>query len=130
MKKRILGKTDLDVSLIGFGGIPIQRCNQWEVDEIIENLIEEGVNFIDTARAYTNSETMLGEALKKWGYENFFMATKTPKLTYTDVMADVKISLEALQTNCIDLYQFHNCSNMNSYETLMGPDGGYQALIA
>jgi len=129
MEKRTLGKTGLEVSLIGFGGIPIQRCNQWDVDEIIENLIEEGVNFIDTARAYTNSEEMIGEALKKWGRENFYIATKTPKLTYDDVMADVKISLEELQTSCIDLYQFHNCKTMESYEIIMGPDSGYAALI-
>ena len=50
METRILGRTGLEVSLIGFGGIPIQRCNQWEVDEIVENLIEEGVNFIDTPK--------------------------------------------------------------------------------
>lgn len=129
MEKRILGKTGLEVSLIGFGGIPIQRCNQWEVDEIVENLIEEGVNFIDTARAYTNSEEMIGEALKQWGREHFFLATKTPKLTYDDVIADVKASLAELQTSTIDLYQFHNATTMAAYETIMGPNGGYAALI-
>lgn len=129
MEKRILGKTGLEVSLIGFGGIPIQRCNQWEVDEIIENLIEEGVNFIDTARVYTNSEEMLGEALKQWGRENFYLATKTPKITYEDVMADVKTSLGELQTNFIDLYQFHNPKTMQAYETIMRSDSGYAALV-
>ncbi|MBI4855646.1 MAG: aldo/keto reductase [Acetobacterium woodii] len=129
METRILGKTGLEVSLIGFGGIPIQRCNQWEVDEIVENLIEEGVNFIDTARAYTNSEEMIGEALKQWGRERFYLATKTPKLTYDDVMADVNISLTELQTDIIDLYQFHNAKTMEAYETIMGPNGGYEALV-
>lgn len=129
METRILGKTGLEVSLIGFGGIPIQRCNQWEVDEIVENLIEEGVNFIDTARAYTNSEEMIGEALKQWGRERFYLATKTPKLTYVDVMADVNISLTELQTDIIDLYQFHNAKTMEAYETIMGPNGGYEALV-
>ncbi|KNZ42929.1 aldo/keto reductase [Acetobacterium bakii] len=130
MKKRTLGKTGLEVSLIGFGGIPIQRCNQWDVDEIIENLVAEGVNFIDTARAYTNSEEMLGEALKEWGRENFYLATKTPKITYDDVMADVQRSLSELQTTFIDLYQFHNCSTMEAYEKIMAPTGGYAALVA
>lgn len=129
METRILGKTGLVISLIGFGGIPIQRCSQWEVDEIIENLIEEGVNFIDTARAYTNSEEMIGAALTQWGREHFYLATKTPKLTYDDVMADVKISLSELQTDRIDLYQFHNAKTMAAYETIMGEKGGYQALL-
>ncbi|MBC3797024.1 aldo/keto reductase [Acetobacterium tundrae] len=129
METRILGKTGLEVSLIGFGGIPIQRCKQWEVDEIVENLIEEGVNFIDTARSYTNSEKMLGEALKNWGRENFYLATKTPKLSYDDVLADVKTSLSELQTDSIDLYQFHNAKTIAAYETIMGPNGGYSALV-
>jgi len=128
METRLLGRTGLEVSLIGFGGIPIQRCNQWEVDEIIENLIEECVNFIDTARAYTNSEKMIGEALKQWGREHFFLATKTPQLRYDDVIADVKASLCDLQTDSIDLYQFHNAKTMAAYETIMGPGGGYDAL--
>jgi len=129
METRILGKTGLEVSLIGFGGIPIQRCKQWEVDEIVENLVEEGVNFIDTARAYTNSEKMLGEALKNWGREHFFLATKTPKLSYDDVIADVNTSLSELQTDHIDLYQFHNAKTMAAYETIMGSGGGYAALV-
>ena len=129
METRILGRTGLEVSLIGFGGIPIQRCSQWEVDEIVENLIEEGVNFIDTARAYTNSEEMIGEAMKQWGRENFYLATKTPKLSYDDVIADVKTSLAELQTDTIDLYQFHNATTMAAYETIMGPGGGYEALV-
>ncbi len=128
METRILGKTGLEVSLIGFGGIPIQRCNQWEVDEIIENLFLEGVNFIDTARAYTSSEERIGEALKKWGRDHFFLATKTPQLSYDAVMADVKKSLNELQTETIDLYQFHNAKTMAAYETIMSPNSGYAAL--
>lgn len=129
MEKRTLGKTGLEVSLIGFGGIPIQRSSQWEVDAIIENLIEEGVNFIDTARAYTNSEEKLGEALKKWGRENFYLATKTPNLTAADVINDVNTSLVELQTKSIEIYQFHNPKTMEAYETIMGPDGGYAGLV-
>lgn len=128
MEKRVLGKTGLVVSLVGFGGIPIQRCSQWEVDDIVEALIEEEINFIDTARAYTTSEEMLGESLKKWGRDHFYLATKTPKLDYDGVMGDVKLSLSCLQTDYIELYQFHNAKTMEAYETIMGPGGGYEAL--
>ncbi len=129
MQTRILGKTNIEVSVIGFGGIPIQRCNQWQVDEIIENLIAENVNFIDTARAYTTSEEMIGEALKTWGHDHFYLATKTPKLDYHGVMEDVHLSLAALQTDSIDLYQFHNLRTMAAYDQVMGEKGGYQALV-
>ena len=129
MQKRVLGKTNLEVSVIGFGGIPIQRCNQWEVDEIIESLIAEDINFIDTARAYTTSEEMIGEALKTWGREHFYLATKTPKLNYDEVMEDVRLSASSLQTDVIDLYQFHNVRTMEAYEKIMGENGGYQALV-
>lgn len=129
MEKRTLGKTGLEVSLIGFGGIPIQRCAQWEVDEILEALIDTGVNFIDTARAYTTSEVMIGESIKNLGRENFYLATKTPQLTYETVMNDVKASLNDLMVDYIDLYQFHNPKNMEAYETIMGYQGGYDALV-
>ncbi len=129
MQTRALGKTNIEVSVIGFGGIPIQRCNQWEVDEIIESLIAENINFIDTARAYTTSEEMIGEALKTSGHDHFYLATKTPKLDYDGVMADVQASLAALQTDFIDLYQFHNLRTMTAYDQVMGQKSGYQALL-
>ncbi|MGL4607735.1 MAG: aldo/keto reductase [Eubacteriaceae bacterium] len=129
MEKRTLGRTSLEVSLIGFGGIPIQRCGQWEVDEIIETLIDEGVNFIDTARAYTTSESMIGEALKNLGRENFYIATKTPQLSYEGVLSDVMTSLKELQVEFIDLYQFHNPKTMTAYDTILAENGGYQALL-
>ena len=64
MRLRRLGKTELMVSEIGFGGIPIQRVTQEETNLIIRACHEAGVRFIDTARGYTNSEELLGNALK------------------------------------------------------------------
>ena len=58
---RILGKTNLKINEIGIGGIPIQRLNQKEVNQIVEELIFCGINFIDTARGYSNSEELIGE---------------------------------------------------------------------
>ena len=63
MQYRILGKTGLKVSEIGFGGIPIQRATMSEAKKVILKSLDRGINFLDTARAYTDSEEKIGAAL-------------------------------------------------------------------
>ena len=62
MEYRILGKTGLKISRMGFGGIPIQKIDAQGTRKLMEKLMETGVNYIDTARGYTVSESYLGEA--------------------------------------------------------------------
>lgn len=129
MRLRRLGKTELMVSEIGFGGIPIQRVTQDETTAIIKACHEAGVKFIDTARGYTNSEEMLGVALKGLRQE-FILATKTMARTYEAMKSDIETSLKNLQTDYIDLYQCHNIKSQDQYDLLMDPDnGGYKALL-
>ena len=64
MKYHVLGKTGLSVSAVGFGGIPIQKVDENGAVALIDSLIEQGINFIDTARAYTISEELIGKALE------------------------------------------------------------------
>ena len=64
MEYRILGKTGLKISRMGFGGIPIQRIDAQGTKALMQQLAEAGVNYIDTARGYTVSEQFLGEALE------------------------------------------------------------------
>lgn len=77
MQYRILGKTGLKVSAVGFGGIPIQRIDARGTRALMERLVEKGVNYIDTARGYTVSESYLGEALSGGLREKFILATKS-----------------------------------------------------
>lgn len=129
MRLRRLGKTELMVSEIGFGGIPIQRVTQDETTAIIKACHEAGVKFIDTARGYTNSEEMLGVALKGLR-QDFILATKTMARTYEAMKSDIETSLKNLQTDYIDLYQCHNIKSQDQYDLLMDPDnGGYKALL-
>jgi predicted aldo/keto reductase-like oxidoreductase len=65
MEYRILGKTGLKVSVVGFGGIPIQRVSAGEALAIVNRALDLGINFFDTARGYTDSEEKLGGALKE-----------------------------------------------------------------
>ena len=74
MEYRILGKTGLNVSMMGLGGIPIQRIDAAGTRVLVEALVENGVNYIDTARGYSVSEEYLGHALD--GLRNkFILAT-------------------------------------------------------
>jgi len=65
MEKRILGKTNLNVSVVGLGGIPLQRLTEDEAIKIVKYSIDKGVNFIDTARGYSVSEMYIGKAIKE-----------------------------------------------------------------
>lgn len=128
MNYRRLGKTNLMVSEIGFGGIPIQKISGEEVVGLIAKAEEMGMNFIDTARGYTVSEEYLGHALRgrrdKW-----IIASKSMARTKEAMKADVEISLKNLQTDFIDLYQIHNIKEMDSYNQILSENGALNALI-
>lgn len=125
---RRLGKTELKVSLIGFGGIPIQRVSMEESARVIHRAEELGINFIDTARGYTVSEEYIGYALKgrrdKW-----HVATKSMARTKEAMIKDIDISLKNLKTDYIDLYQIHNIKEMDSYNLIVSENGALQALL-
>jgi predicted aldo/keto reductase-like oxidoreductase len=123
---RILGKTGLKISRLGFGGIPIQKIDAEGTKKLIGELIKEGVNFIDTARAYTVSEEYLGFALAGVR-DRFVLATKSMGRTKEAMEKDIDISLKNLRTDYIDLYQIHNPS-AKDMEQVMAPGGALEAL--
>ncbi len=126
MQYRILGKTGLKISAIGFGGIPIQRIGAADVRPLMEELVKLGVNYIDTARGYTVSEEYLGEALQGLR-EHFVLATKSMARTKEAMAQDVQTSLKNLCTDYIDLYQIHNPSKKD-LEQVQSPGGALEAL--
>lgn len=123
MEKRTLGKTGFNISVIGFGGIPMQQLNQEKSDELIKTCIEQGINFIDTARGYTVSEELIGNSLKKLNTKGIYVATKTMGRTYEAAKKDFEISYKNLGLETIDLYQFHNISKKEDYDIVMGENG-------
>lgn len=127
MEYKILGKTGLKISRLGFGGIPIQKIDAEGTKKLIGELINEGVNFIDTARGYTVSEEYLGYALDGVR-EKFVLATKSMARTKEAMAKDIDISLKNLRTDYIDLYQIHNPS-AKDLEQVTAEGGALEALI-
>ena len=127
MEYRTLGKTGLKISRLGFGGIPIQKVDAVATKQLIHAMIEKGMNYIDTARGYTVSESYLGEALEGVR-DKFVLATKSMAVTKEAMAADIETSLHNFRTDYIDLYQVHNPS-VAALDTILAPDGALEALL-
>lgn len=127
MEYKVLGKTGLKISKLGFGGIPIQKVDAETTRKLVEAMIEKGINYIDTARGYTVSESYLGEALEGVR-DKFVLATKSMSRSKEAMAKDIEISLGNLRTDYIDIYQVHNPS-MQQLEEVMAPGGALEALM-
>jgi predicted aldo/keto reductase-like oxidoreductase len=127
MKYKMLGKTGLNVSVIGFGGIPIQRVEEEKAKAIVSRAMDLGINFFDTARGYTDSEAKLSLVLPKRRKE-VIIATKSLARTREGMAADIVTSLKNLKVDYIDLYQVHNIRDEASLEQVLSPDGALAAL--
>lgn len=109
MTEVVLGSTEIKVNKNGFGALPIQRISHEDAGELLKMAYNAGINFFDTARFYTDSETKIGEALGDVR-ENIYIATKTAAQNSDDFLKDLNTSLNNLKTDYIDIYQFHNPS--------------------
>ena len=102
-----LGRTGLVVTKNGFGALPVQRVDMEGACRLLRKAYESGINYFDTARAYTDSEEKLGNALGDVR-EKIIISTKTMSTTVEGFWLDLRESLRMLQTDYIDIYQFHN----------------------
>jgi uncharacterized protein len=123
-----LGDTGLVVNRVGLGGIPIQRLGMKEAVRVVEAALELGIDFIDTARGYTDSEEKIGRVLESWS-GRVVVATKSMARTRDDMMRDIEISLGNLGVDCIDIYQCHNIASEEQLELTLGPGGALEALV-
>jgi aryl-alcohol dehydrogenase-like predicted oxidoreductase len=111
-----------------FGAAAFARVNQATADRTVELLLERGVNHIDTAASYGDSELRLGPWLAR-SRDRFFLATKTGERTYAGARDQIRRSLERLQVEQIDLIQLHNLVDESEWETALGPDGALRAAV-
>jgi aryl-alcohol dehydrogenase-like predicted oxidoreductase len=129
MEKRPLGRTGHKSTILALGGaVFIEKLRQGEVDALIEHAPDLGVNHIDVAPTYGDSE--LG--FRRWIREyrgNLFLACKTMKRTLKDASAELRRSLERLQADHFDLYQLHQLDKPDELDTALGPEGAMRAIL-
>lgn len=109
MTQVTLGRTGITVNKNGFGALPIQRISRDEAAYLLQKALDNGVDFFDTARAYTDSEEKIGYAISG-RRSQFILATKTMAQKAEDFWTDLHTSLKNLKTDCVDILQFHNPS--------------------
>jgi len=107
MDSVILGKTGLVVNKNGFGALPIQRIVKKDAVYLLQKAFYHGINYYDSARAYSDSEEKLGAAFS-YIRDKTVISTKTGARNKEEFWRDLEQSLQNLQTDYIDIYQFHN----------------------
>jgi hypothetical protein len=127
LEKRRLGKTGLEVTVFGFGAIKFPHISAQEAESSLNRALDLGVNFIDTARGYGDSEVKIGPVLKRRRGE-VYIATKTGKRNAKDAMAELETSLKNLQTEYVDLYQAHWVCNGDALDQVLAPGGALEAF--
>jgi len=125
MQKRRLGRTELNVSVIGFGGIKLPGVQKDDAVKIVNRALDLGVNFIDTARNYGDSEEKIGYVLKD-RRDECYIATKTANREASGLMKELETSLKNLQTDVIDLYQLHTVSEPDTFQKVMSSGGALE----
>jgi predicted aldo/keto reductase-like oxidoreductase len=126
MQYRRLGRTNLHVSAIGFGGIKLPDVSYEQAAEALNAALDAGINFIDTARAYRDSEDKIGRALGHRRAE-FYLATKTLSRDAAGALADLETTLAQLRTEYVDLWQLHSVSTRAEWQTVTSSGGAVEA---
>jgi predicted aldo/keto reductase-like oxidoreductase len=123
VEKIRLGKTGMMVTRLGFGGIPIQRLSEDDAVAVIRRCFDLGINYFDTANGYSTSEERIGKAVKGHRHD-VFIATKTFPGTPEIIEQNLDLSLKRLDTDYIDLYQFHGVSDLATLQKILDPENG------
>ncbi|MCW4032756.1 MAG: aldo/keto reductase [Candidatus Bathyarchaeota archaeon] len=122
------GKTGHLSTRIIFGAAALGNVTQEDANETLDVLLKYGINHIDTAAGYGNSELRIGPWMEKHR-NKFFLATKVFRRSYKDTCDQIKQSLERLQVSSIDLIQLHNLTDPRSWKKVMGDEGALKALV-
>ena len=128
VEKLEFGKTGLWVSRVAMGGIPIMRLRKKEAVDVVKEVLGMGINFIDTATGYGDSEEKIGEALKGKKREDLVIASKSPASDKKTFLEHVDLSLKRMGIDYIDIYHLHAVNSEEKMKQVMGPGGAYEGL--
>ncbi len=126
--QQLFGHTNHKSTRVIFGAAALSMVTQEEADQTLEVLLESGINHIDTAASYGDSELRICPWMEKHR-QDFFLATKTEERTYKKAYAEFHRSLERLQVSKVDLLQLHNLIHPIEWDIAMGPGGAIKAAI-
>src|ERR1700759_5244071 len=127
--RRALGKTGEHLSIIGFGGIVVMSEESGHANNIVAEAVDRGINYFDVAPSYGDAQERLGPALAPYRSKSF-LACKTEGRMKDDSRKQLEESLRLLQTDHVDLYQFHALTKMTDLDTVLGPGGAMETMEA
>lgn len=122
------GKTGHQSSRTLLGAAAFGQTTQAETDATLELALSRGVNHVDTAASYGESEVRIGSWIRRHG-KPFFLATKTGERTASAAYDEIRRSLERLGTDSVDLIQLHNLVEPEAWQTALGPGGALEAAL-
>lgn len=122
------GRTGHISTRVIFGAAALSSVSQDDADRTLEVLLKYGINHIDTAASYGDSELRIGPWMAQHRSQ-FFLATKTGERSYAKARDEIRRSLERLRVDQIDLIQLHNLVDDAEWETAMGPGGALEAAV-
>lgn len=128
IRKQTFGRTGHESTVTIFGAAALGRVTQAEADQTLDVLLECGINHIDTAASYGESELRIGPWMPTHR-KHFFLATKTGERTYEKAKKQIHQSLEKMRTDQIDLIQLHNLVHPDDWDVAMGPGGALEAAV-
>ena len=128
IERRPFGRTGHPSTVTLFGGAALARASQADADRTLDLLLRYGVNHIDTAARYGDSELRIGPWMARHR-KDFFLATKTGSRTAPEAREDLHRSLERLRVDHVDLIQLHSLGHPDDWDQAMGPGGALEALI-
>jgi predicted aldo/keto reductase-like oxidoreductase len=127
----VLGRTKWESKIVGLGTIfrPEGKWTEKESDAVIGMLIENGINLVETAAVYGDAEERVGRALRNFPRDKMFLVVKSTKVTKEGLLKGFETSLAKLRTDYADCLMLHNYSTFIEYDRVMGPGGGFEALL-
>ena len=128
IERRPFGRTGHPSSVTLFGGAALARASQAEADRALDLLLRHGVNHLDTAARYGDSELRIGAWMPRHRAD-FFLATKTGSRTAREAREDIHRSLERLRVDQLDLIQLHSLAHPDDWDQALGPGGALEAAI-
>jgi predicted aldo/keto reductase-like oxidoreductase len=129
MEKIRFGRTGLMVSRVAFGGIPIMRLSRPEAVKVVREVIDMGINFLDTAHVYNDSEEKIGEAIRGIPRDKLVIASKSQANDKKTLTEDLDLCLKRLGTDYVDMYQLHNVGSAQRRTAVEAPGGAVEGLL-